>query len=220
MTWQYECTELSEVYEMLNDTTKHPDYDTLKEVAKKAHAVATFFKNNGMNEGLIKNYLDGHLEIDVLSNFALMSNVLYPQDIPDEERNHSYSHMQWLRSLSLAKSSWKWTESSVVFADVQVKTIDALVSSYNELQYLALDVSDASTQTTESVDITYSSDYCPIIEYSITQYMNGGLMTMITCSFDNNDFGTQTEYNVAFDYDIEMHIKGFELNDKYNGIET
>jgi hypothetical protein len=79
---------------------------------------------------------------------------------------------------------------------------------------------NTSTQTTDDcVQITNSPDYFPIIESSITQYINGKVIIMMNCEFDSNDYSTQTEYNEHFDYDVEMYVRSLELNDKYNGEE-
>jgi hypothetical protein len=140
MTWRYETKSLEDVYSMMINEEEHihPDYDVLKVIAEKAYNVALYFVEHGMSEDLIMQYLDNKLSIDVLSEFGLVSSVLYPMDVNEEDRLFSRSHRQWLTELSRVKLHWNWKQPEVDLQDTQSRKLESIVKSYKELQELAL----------------------------------------------------------------------------------
>ena len=139
MTWRYETHSLEDIYSMLNDKEHvHPDFDTLKIVAKKAYDVAKYFEEHQMSEDTIIQYLNNHLPCDTLCKFGLVSSVLHPDDVDEELRVFSYSHRQWLSKLSRTKLKWTWEEPGVELEDIQTSKLKSLVENYNLLQELAL----------------------------------------------------------------------------------
>lgn len=141
MSWKYEIRTLSEIYRLIEQGNSHPDYDTLKLIAKKAYKVAQLFEEKGMNEELIIKYLNNQLPCDALCEFGLITSVLYPSDVPIIDRIHSYSHNQWLNSLNRTKLKWTWkrtNETDIDLEETQEVKIKNLLDNYNELQKLAL----------------------------------------------------------------------------------
>ena len=138
MSWKYETKELSVIYEMLKADERHPDYALLRATAKKACDVALFFSENEMNEEFIKKYLNNKLEIDALTPFHFASSVLCPPEMEIGDCMYSYSHKQWLYSLSQVKLKWTWETEGQSLEELQNTKIERLVTSYNQLQELAL----------------------------------------------------------------------------------
>lgn len=139
MSWKYETQSLEELYSMINDKTHiHPELDILNELVEKAYNVAVFFEENGMNEQLIINYLNGKLECDALCKFGLAASVLYPEDIEITKRDHSCSHKQWLSALHFTKLQWTWNNPNESLAETQNRKLTSILESYKELQQLAL----------------------------------------------------------------------------------
>lgn len=140
MAWKYETKSLETVYELLNQEPVHPDYEILKETARKAYEVAIFFEEQGVNEEFVRKYLNDQLPCDALCDLHLMSSVLHPSTT-DGERVYSFSHKEWLGDLAKAKQRWLWTYEGVDCVAWQEDTLSKLVSYYNELQSLALSYS-------------------------------------------------------------------------------
>lgn len=77
---------------------------------------------------------------------------------------------------------------------------------------------EQSTQTDDVFKITNNPDYFPSIEYSITRIHQGKVTIMIYCPLDEKDFSTQTEYNTAFNEDVEMYVEELNMYDRVNGV--
>jgi hypothetical protein len=130
---------LSEIYRMLDDDNHiHPDFNILKVIARKAYEVAKVFEENGMNDELIVKYLNNELHCDALCEFGLTTSVLYPNEVPINDRIYSCSHNQWMNSLNRTKLQWTWKEHDILLEDTQKVKLQNLVNSYKKLQQLAL----------------------------------------------------------------------------------
>lgn len=141
MTWRYETISLNEVYRMMSleeDNHIHPDYDTLKLIAKKANEVAKVFEKEGMNDDLIVRYLNDELPCDAICEFGLTASVLYPNECPIEDRIYSRSHKEWLNSLNRTKLQWTWEQPEIKLEETQKVKLQKVLDSYYELQQLAL----------------------------------------------------------------------------------
>lgn len=139
MTWRYETMSLNEIYRLLNEQNHiHPDYDTIKLIAKKAYEVANVFEEKGMNEELIVKYLNNQLPCDALCEFGLTTSVLYPSEMSIEDRIYSCSHKEWLNSLNLTKLQWTWKQHDIKLEETQTIKLKKVLDSYKELQELAL----------------------------------------------------------------------------------
>lgn len=130
---------LHEIYRLLDEHNHiHPDYDTIKVIAKKAYEVAKVFKDKGMNEDLIVRYVDNQLPCDALCEFGLTTSVLHPIEVAIEERIYSYSHNEWLNSLCRTKLQWTWKQPDIELDETQKIKLQKVLNSYEELQKLAL----------------------------------------------------------------------------------
>lgn len=139
MTWRYETISLNEVHRLLDEQNHvHPDYNILKIISKKSYEVAKVFEEKGMNEEFIVKYLNNQLPCDVLCEFGLITSVLYPSDIPIEDRTYSYSHSKWLNVLSRTKLHWTWEQPDIKLEETQRNKLQSVLDTYNELQQLAL----------------------------------------------------------------------------------
>lgn len=140
MTWKYETKSLENIYSMMlnNEEHIHPDYDILKDIAEKAYKVALYFEAEGINDEFVMKYLDNDLPWNVLSEFGLVSTVLYPMDMDEEDRLFSCSHRQWLTELSRVKLHWDWKQPEADLQDTQSRKLESILKSYKELQELAL----------------------------------------------------------------------------------
>jgi len=128
---------------MINNTEHiHPDFDILKNIAKKAYEVARFFEDNEMDEEFIVNYLNDKLPCDALCKFYLVSSVLHPEEVEIQYRIFSYSHKKWLNKLSCTKLQWTWKHVDVELVETQKKKLETVLNSYKELQKLALSYKD------------------------------------------------------------------------------
>lgn len=139
MHWKYETLSLKDVHSMMDKKDHiHPDYDMLKQIAKKAYEVAKVFEEEGMNEEFITKYLDDKLPCDALCRFGLVSSVLYPEDVDVQDRIYSCSHKKWLNTLNRTKLHWTWEEAGVELKDTQSQKLKTVLDSYKELHELAL----------------------------------------------------------------------------------
>lgn len=140
MAWKYETRSLQDIYSMRVDEEghKHPDYKVLKVVAEKAYNVALYFEEHGMNEDMIMLYLDNKLSRDVLCEFGLVSSVLYPMDVDEDDRIFSISHKKWINKLSCTKLYWNWKQPEVELQNTQSVKLEKIVKKFKELQELAL----------------------------------------------------------------------------------
>jgi transposase len=141
MTWKYETKSLEDIYSMMMNEGEHihPDYDVLKDIAEKAYKVAIYYEEHGMSEEFIIQYLDSKITSrDVLCEFGLVSSILYPMDVDEDDRLFSRSHKQWLTELSRTKLHWDWKQAEVELQDAHSIKLEKIVKSYKELHELAL----------------------------------------------------------------------------------
>lgn len=143
MSWKYETKSLSDIYELMNDHPLHPDYHILKAVARMAYDIAVFFEQEGVNEDLIRKYLNDELPCDALSKFHKKCMVLHQET--GEDDIFSSSHKRWLYKVAKVKATWNWPGIQ------KEDAVTRLMAKYDELQNLALSyafLASSSSSTT------------------------------------------------------------------------
>lgn len=130
MSWKYETKSLFDIYELMEEHPLHPDYPIFKAIAKMAYDIAVFFEDEGVNEELVKKYLNDELPYDALSKFHKKCMVLHQES--GEDDIYSSSHKRWLYKLAKVKATWHWHSSQ------KDEVLAKVMSKYDELQSLAL----------------------------------------------------------------------------------
>lgn len=130
MSWKYETKSLFDIYELMREYPLHPDYAIFKATAKMAYDIAVFFEQEGIDEDLVRKYLNNELPYDALSKFHLKCAVLHQET--EEDEVYSCSHKRWLYKLAHVKATWNWEGNN------KDDAVARLMSKYDELQNLAL----------------------------------------------------------------------------------
>jgi hypothetical protein len=130
MSWKYETKSLADIYQLMEEHLLHPDYPIFVDIAKMAYDIAVFFENEGVNEELVKKYLNDELPYDALSKFHQKCMVLHQES--GEDDIFSSSHKRWLYKLAKVKATWHWPDTQ------KDEALAKVMSKYDELQSLAL----------------------------------------------------------------------------------
>ena len=138
MAWIYETKPLSTIYQLLRRHQTHPDYNILKEIARKAYHVALFFENEGFNDEFVRKYLNDELPCDAMAKFHLKSSVLGSSTDVVLDNVYSISHTHWLYDLAEVKLRWSWKQPDADLAVTQDKKFTQLMNKYHDIQCLAL----------------------------------------------------------------------------------